>query len=56
MKIAILGISGILESKMLETFRTAGLDVIGFTYSEFDAENPDKNKILWQNGGYSQIP
>lgn len=41
MKIAILGINGMLGTAMMEKFRAAGLPADGFARQDLDAENPN---------------
>lgn len=41
MRIAVLGISGMLGSKMFDICQKYGLETIGVNHSKLDAENPD---------------
>ena len=45
MRIAVLGISGMLGSKMFDICQKYGLETIGINHSELDAENPDFSVI-----------
>lgn len=45
MRIAMLGISGMLGSKMFDICQKYGLETIGINHSELDAENPDFSVI-----------
>lgn len=45
MKVAILGSSGMLGSKMLEICQKSGLEAKGFSRPDFDAEHPDFSLI-----------
>ena len=45
MKVAVLGSSGMLGSKMLEICQASGLETKGLSLPDFDAENPDFSQI-----------
>ena len=45
MKVAVLGSSGMLGSKMLEICQASGLETKGLSLPNFDAENPDFSQI-----------
>ena len=53
MKVAILGSSGMLGSKMLEVCQKSGLEAKGLSRPDFDAEYPDFSKI--KDFGYMPI-
>lgn len=41
MKVAVLGINGMLGWQMLTVCQQSGLNTVGFSHAEFDAEHPD---------------
>lgn len=45
MRVAVLGINGMLGSKMFEICKKSEIETIGFNRSELDAENPDFSLI-----------